>query len=88
VPKLFATYKAAADWIVANPDDAAKLIAPKDTPEGQTAVANLIKANDRLGLNVRWASDVQKEIRAVYAAGQSTGFLGAAPAASSIYRAP
>lgn len=88
VPKLFATYKAAADWITANPDAAAKLIAPKDTAEDQNAVAGLIRANERLGLNLRWASDVRKEITAVYAAGQSTGFLSAAPAQSSIYQTP
>ncbi|HVY58577.1 MAG TPA: ABC transporter substrate-binding protein, partial [Xanthobacteraceae bacterium] len=49
VPKLFAAYKAAADWIVAHPDEAAKLISPKGTAEDQGAIAALIKANDRLG---------------------------------------
>jgi NitT/TauT family transport system substrate-binding protein len=88
VPKLFATYKAAADWITANPEAAAKLIAPKDTAEDQNAIAGLIRANERLGLNLRWASDVRKEITAVYAAGQSTGFLSAAPSQSSIQQAP
>jgi NitT/TauT family transport system substrate-binding protein len=88
VPKLFATYKAAADWITANPDAAAKLIAPKDTAEDQKAVAGLIRANERLGLNLRWASEVRKEITAVYAAGQSTGFLSAAPAQSTVHQGP
>jgi NitT/TauT family transport system substrate-binding protein len=85
VPKLYAAYKEAADWVVANPDAAARLIAPKDGAEGQKAIAELIRHNDRLGLNVRWASDVRKEIVSVYAAGRSTGFLGADPAPASIY---
>jgi ABC-type nitrate/sulfonate/bicarbonate transport system substrate-binding protein len=85
VPKLYAAYKDAADWVVANPDAAARLIAPKATPEGQKALADLIRHNDRLGLNVRWASEVGKEIASVYAAGRSTGFLASDPAPSTIY---
>ena len=87
VPKLYAAYKAAAEWIVAHPDEAAKLISPKGSPEDQKAVADLIKSNERLGMNVRWASDVRKEIEAVYAAGKSIGFLGADPAKTSVYQA-
>jgi ABC-type nitrate/sulfonate/bicarbonate transport system substrate-binding protein len=86
VPKLYATYKAAADWIVTNPDEAAKLISPKGSTDDQKAVADLIRSNERLGLNVRWASDVRKEIEAVYAAGKSIGFLGADPAKTSVYQ--
>lgn len=86
VPKLFATYKAAADWIVANPDEASKLISPKGSADDQKAIAALIKSNERLGLNVRWASDVRKEIEAVYAAGRSTGFLGSEPAKTTVYQ--
>lgn len=87
VPKLFAAYKAAAEWIVAHPDEAAKLISPKGSPDDQKAIADLIKSNERLGLNVRWASDVRKEIAAVYSAGRSIGFLGSEPAATSVYQA-
>jgi ABC-type nitrate/sulfonate/bicarbonate transport system substrate-binding protein len=88
VPKLYVTYKAAADWIVANPDGAAKLISPKGSADDQKAIADLIRSNERLGLNVRWASDVRKEIEAVYAAGKSIGFLGADPAKTSVYQTP
>jgi len=87
VPKLHAAYKAAADWIVAHPDEAAALISPKGTADDRKAVADLIKSNERLGLNVRWASELRKEIEAVYAAGKSIGFLGADPAKTSIYQA-
>lgn len=88
VQSLYATYKEAADWIVAHPDDAAKLIVPKGSADGQKAVADLIRHNDRLGLNVHWASDISKEIRSVYQAGRVTQFLGADPAASTIYQRP
>jgi len=87
VPKLYAAYKAAAEWTVANPDEAAKLISPRGSAEDQKAVADLIRSNERLGLNVRWASDVRKEIEAVYAAGKSIGFLGSDPAKTSVYQA-
>jgi len=87
VPKLHAAYKAAADWIVAHPDEAAALISPKGTADDRKAVSDLIKSNERLGLNVRWASELRKEIEAVYAAGKSIGFLGADPTKTSIYQA-
>src|SRR6201991_1502263 len=88
IPKLYAAYKEASEWVTAHPDDASKLIAPKGTPDDQKAIAELIRANDRLGMNVQWASDVAKEINLVYAAGKSIAFLPADPAASTIYRAP
>jgi NitT/TauT family transport system substrate-binding protein len=88
IPKLYAAYKEASEWVTAHPDDAAKLILPKGTPDDQKAIAELIRANDRLGMNVQWASDVAKEINLVYAAGKSIAFLPADPAASTIYRAP
>lgn len=85
IPKLYAAYKAAAEWVVANPDAAAKLIAPKGTADDQKAVADIVRSNDRLGLNVRWAADVRKEIGAVYAAGRTIAFLPGEPAAATIY---
>jgi hypothetical protein len=73
--------------VTAHPEEASKLIAPKGTPDDQKAITELIRANDRLGMNVQWASDVAKEISSVYAAGRSIAFLPADPAASTIYRA-
>ncbi len=87
VTKLYAAYKEAADWVTAHPDQASKLIAAKGTPDDQKAIAELIRANDRLGMNVQWASDVRKEINSVYAAGKSIAFLPSDPAASTIYQA-
>jgi NitT/TauT family transport system substrate-binding protein len=88
IPKLYAAYKEAAEWVTAHPEEASKLIAPKGTPDDQKAIADLIKSNDRLGMNLKWASDVRKEINSVYAAGKSIAFLPADPAASTIYQAP
>jgi NitT/TauT family transport system substrate-binding protein len=87
VPKLYAAYKEASEWVTAHPDEASKLIAPKGTPDDQKAIAELIRANDRLGMNVQWASDVAKEIGSVYSAGKSIAFLPSDPAASTIYQA-
>ena len=87
VPKLYATYKAAADWLVANPDEAAKIVSPKGAAEDWRAIADLVKANDRLGLNIKWAADIRKEIGFVYAAGKSTGFLPGDPSPATIYEA-
>lgn len=86
--KLYAAYKDAAEWVTANPDEAAKHIAAKGTDEQRQAIAALIRANDRLGLNVKWASEVRKEITSVYAAGKSIGFLGSDPNGATIYQAP
>src|ERR1700753_4005246 len=88
IPKLYAAYKEAAEWVTAHPDEASKLISPKGTPDDQKAIADLIRANDRLGMNVKWASEVAKEINSVYAAGKSIAFLPSDPAASTIYQAP
>jgi ABC-type nitrate/sulfonate/bicarbonate transport system substrate-binding protein len=88
IPRLYATYKEAAEWVASHPDEAAKLVAAKGTPDDQRAIAELIRANDRLGMNVQWASDVAGEINSVYAAGKSIAFLTSEPSASTIYRAP
>src|SRR5712664_1273103 len=87
VPKLYATYQEAADWVMAHPDEASKLIAAKGTADDQKAIAELIRANDRLGMNVQWASDVADEIKSVYAAGKSISFLPSDPSAATIYQA-
>ncbi|WP_342726317.1 ABC transporter substrate-binding protein [Bradyrhizobium sp. B097] len=86
IPKLYAAYRQAAEWVAANPDEAAKLIAGKGTDDDRKAISELIRANDRLGMNVRTAAEVSKEINAVYAAGKSIAFLPSDPAASTIYQ--
>ncbi len=88
IPKLYAAYKEAGQWTAAHPDDAAKLISPKGSDDDRKAIADLIRANDRLGMNIRTAAEVSKEIRSVYDAGKSIAFLPSDPSASTIYDGP
>jgi NitT/TauT family transport system substrate-binding protein len=88
IPKLYATYKAAGEFIAKNPDEAAALIAPKSTAGDRAALVALTKANDRLGMSVIGAHEVTKQIEAVYKAGIDVGFLKAEPSADTIYDRP
>ena len=85
IPRLYATYRQAAEWIKQNPDEAAALIAPKANADDQKAMAALIRANDRLGMHVAPAAGMQKEIEAVYKAGQNVGYFPKAPSGESVY---
>jgi NitT/TauT family transport system substrate-binding protein len=88
IPKLYATYKAAGEFISSNPDEAAALIAPKATPEDRAALVSLIKANDRLGMSVVPAGEVSRQIDAVYRAGVDVGYFKAMPSNDTIYDKP
>jgi len=88
IPKLYAAYKEAGEWTAAHPDDAARLIMAKGTDDDRKAIADLIRANDRLGMNIRTAAEVGKEIRSVYEAGKSIAFLPSDPSAATIYDGP
>ena len=88
IPKLYAAYKEAGEWTAAHPDDAAKLIMAKGNADDRRAIAELIRANDRLGMNICTAAEVGKEIKSVYEAGKSTAFLPSDPSASTIYDGP
>lgn len=82
---LFAAYKDSAVWLQANPEAAAKLAVPKATPEALKALVELLKSNDRLGLNLKMAGEMRKEIEQVYKAGMSIKYLPQAPSAGSIH---
>jgi NitT/TauT family transport system substrate-binding protein len=88
IPKLYAAYKEAGAWVAAHPDEAAKSIMPKGTDDDRKAIADLIRSNNRLGMNVRPAAEVGKEIKLVYDAGKAVAFLPSDPAASTIYNGP
>ncbi len=88
IPKLYATYKAAGEYIQQHPEESAALIAPKSTPADLDALVTLIKANDRLGMSVVGASDVAKQINAVYKAGIDVGYLKVQPSGDTIYAKP
>ena len=88
IPKLYAAYREAGEWTAAHPEEAAKLIMPKGTDDDRRALAELIRANDRLGMNIRTAAEVSKEIKSVYDAGKSIAFLPSDPSAATIYDGP
>jgi NitT/TauT family transport system substrate-binding protein len=88
VPKLYAAYTQAGEWVTAHPDEAAKLIMAKGTDDDRKAIADLIRANDRLGMNIRTAAEVGKEIKSVYDAGRSIAYLPSDPSAATIYDGP
>jgi NitT/TauT family transport system substrate-binding protein len=88
IPTLYAAYKEAGEWTSAHPDEAAKLIMAKGTDDDRKAISELIRANDRLGMNIRAAAEISKEIKSVYDAGKSIAFLPSDPSASTIYDGP
>ena len=88
IPKLFATYKEAGEFIAKNPERAAALMAPKSTPADRDALVSLIKANDRLGMSVVPAGEVAKQIEAVYRAGVDVGYFKTMPGNDTIYAKP
>jgi ABC-type nitrate/sulfonate/bicarbonate transport system substrate-binding protein len=88
IPKLYAAYREAGAWVSAHPDEAAKLIFAKGTDDDRKAIADLIRANDRLGMNIRAAAEVKGEIKSVYDAGKSIAFLPSDPSAATIYDGP
>jgi NitT/TauT family transport system substrate-binding protein len=88
IPKLYATYREAGEFIAKNPEEAAALIAPKSTPEDRAAVVSLIKSNDRLGMSVVPAGEVAKQIDAVYKAGVDVGYFKSLPSNDTIYVKP
>jgi len=88
IPKLYATYKEAGEFIAQHPEEAAALIAPKSTPDDRAALVSLIKANDRLGMNVVPAGEVGKQIDAVYKAGVDVGYFKSLPSNDTIYSKP
>jgi ABC-type nitrate/sulfonate/bicarbonate transport system substrate-binding protein len=86
VQALYQTYKDAAAWVTANPKEAAAVIA-KTIPGGDVKVVQeLIEANDkRLRMHVTPASAVSDGMKAVFKAGQQTGYLTKQPPDSVIY---
>jgi len=88
VVKLYATYKAAAEWIAKNPDEAAPLVAPGATAEDVKSMASLIRSNERLAMSLAGANEIRGEIEAVYKAGIDVGYFPAQPSAATIYNKP
>ena len=88
VQKLYTIYKAAVEWVQKNPDEAAPLLAKGAPAEELKAVAAMIKSNERLAMKLTKASEVRKDIEAVYKAGMEINYLPSMPSAGSIYDKP
>jgi NitT/TauT family transport system substrate-binding protein len=88
IPKLYATYKEAGDYIAKHPEESVAVIATKATPADRAALVSLIKANDRLGMSVVPAGEVTKQIDAVYKAGVDVGYFKSMPSNDTIYAKP
>jgi ABC-type nitrate/sulfonate/bicarbonate transport system substrate-binding protein len=88
VAKLYATYRHAGEWIMKNPEAAAPLVAPGATADDVKAMITLIRANDRLAISMTSASEVRKEIEAVYRAGMEIGYFPSLPSSTTIYDKP
>lgn len=88
VAKVYATYKAAAEWIAKNPDEAAPLVAPRASAEDVKSMAALIRSNERLAISLAPGNDIRKEIEAVYKAGIDVGYFPAMPSSATVYGKP
>jgi len=85
VDKMYATFKEAAEWLRANPDEGAKLVAASIKGADEAVIRGLIVDNTRLGLNVQTAAEMKQGIQAVYAAGRQSGYLSSEVSDSTIY---
>lgn len=86
IPGIRKAYEEAAAWILANPKEAAELIAATIKGGDPKVIEALISENARLALGVDPAGDLETEIKAVYAAGLELGYLDKEPAASTVYK--
>jgi len=85
IPRLSRAYKQAADWVAAHPAEAAPLVAPVKEEGERKAIADMIRNNSRLAMNLYPASTAMKEIEAVYRMGIAVGLFKTLPDASSVY---
>lgn len=85
IPGLYRAYKQAAAWVMANPAEAAPLVAAVKNDAERLAIAGLIRDNSRLAMNLQPGGKIVKEIEATYRAGLDVGLFKELPPASSIY---
>jgi len=85
IPRLYRAYKQAAAWVVAHPAEAAPLVAPVKEDSERKAIADMIRDNSRLAMNLYPASKAMKEIEAVYRMGVAVGLFKTLPDATSVY---
>jgi NitT/TauT family transport system substrate-binding protein len=85
IPGLYRAYKQAAAWVMANPAEAAPLVAAVKNDAERQAIAGLIRDNARLAMNLQPGNKIVNEIEATYRAGREVGLFKELPPASSIY---
>jgi len=85
IPGLYRAYKQAAAWAVANPAEAAPLVAAVKNDAERQAIADLIRDNARLAMDLQPGDKIVNEIEATYRAGLDVGLFKDLPPASSIY---
>lgn len=85
VQKIYNAFKDAEKWIWANREEAAKIISSKcKTP--LAAIQDLLDNNERLGLYVAPAAELESEIFKVFEMSKWEGYLKALPDRGIIYR--
>jgi ABC-type nitrate/sulfonate/bicarbonate transport system substrate-binding protein len=85
IPRLYGAYRQAAEWAVAHSAEAAPLVAPVKEEGERTAIADMIRNNSRLAMNLYPARRALKEIEAVYRMGIAVGLFKAMPDTTSVY---
>jgi ABC-type nitrate/sulfonate/bicarbonate transport system substrate-binding protein len=89
IPRLYHAYRQAAEWVVAHPAEAAPMVAPVKEESERKAIADMIRGNSRLAMNLYPASKATKEIEAVYRMGVAVGLFKTAPdTAITVYGGP
>ena len=85
IQKIYNAFKDAEKWIWANRDEAAKIISGK-CKVPLAAIQDLLNNNERLGLNVVPAAEVESEIFKVFEMAKWEGYLKAMPDRDIVYR--
>jgi ABC-type nitrate/sulfonate/bicarbonate transport system substrate-binding protein len=83
IPRIYAAYKDAADFLKTNPDEAAKILSDK-TKISADDLQQLFR-EPRLGLNVYPAGQQREAIQRVFQAGAEIAYLDKVPDDSVIY---
>ncbi|TCT06762.1 ABC transporter substrate-binding protein [Aquabacter spiritensis] len=86
IPRLYAMYAQAADFIESSPDEAGSIIAKASKTDPQT-MADLIRSK-RLGFNMYWAGEQRAATEAMFRAALEIGFLKDMPAPDVLFDKP
>ncbi len=85
IPKLYRSYKMAADFIKKNPEEAAQIISDASGGKLKKAVLVNLMNSDRLNLNVYWGNTYPDAAKAVFQAATETAYLKSMPSLDILY---